>query len=404
MTNKEFVLEVLRLIRPKYYNKITWLIVSAGLILMSPPLLTAILHIFIKKITEYNLIGENDIYWGLLLVLVGLVFNIISQILSEKSTINFNFVYNKKGNVSINQNTFIITDTDKAQEIIKTLSKLNHNITINYNQSSFIADFVELFKALPWIKGISLECIENNIEIFKIDYESSDKTIKQFYVNVYSSESQELSLSKAPKLSFKNTPFIVFIYWSKIGYWTLNSFDIFDKKVLSLDKAIKNDISNIVGDLTFIVSDLQIRMTYNQESNNKAISNPDYGTLNKVEIFQNGNYIDSNFLELGIIDSMIDMQVENVYQSGKQTVVIEKISYLHIFKLSTLILRFLAKSELPNEYKNTLTIRKSIVEFMKTISATIKYAIPERKSKQINKLFEDAFGDTWVNKQYKNRK
>jgi hypothetical protein len=378
--------------------------VSAGLILISPPLITSLLHIFIKEITEYNLIGENDKYWGLLLILIGLVFNIISQMISGKSTINLNFVYSKNGNVTINQNTFIITDEEKAQEIIKTLSKSNQNITLNYNQSSFTTDFVELFKALPWIKGISLECIENNIEIFKIEYESSDKTIKQFYVNVYSSDSQELSLPATPKLIFKNTPFIVFIYWSKIGYWTLNPFDNFDKKVLTLKKAIKNDISNIVGDLTYIVSELQIKLTYNQKADNKAITHPDYGALNKVEIFQNGNYIESNFLELGIIDSMIDMQVDNVSQVGEQTVVIEKISYLHIFKLSTLMLRFLAKSGLSNEYNNTLTIRKSIVEFMKTISATISYAIPDTKSKQINRLFEDAFGGTWVYKRYKNRK
>lgn len=402
MTNKEFILEILRLIRPKFYNKLTWFIVGPGLILISPPLITTLLHIVIKEITEYNLIGEDDKYWGLLLILIGLLFNVISQIITGKSSINFNLVFARNGNVTINQNTFIITDEEKAKEIIKTLSKSNQNFSQNYTQSEFVTKFQELFKALPWVKGISLVTIQSGIEIFKIDYESSDNSIKHFNIHVLTTSDTHIEIPNNSKQ--EQTPIALITYWSKIGYWTINSMDICRNDKISLESAIKNDISNILGDLTYIIDNLQIRLTYDNNHDDKAIRHPDYGYLRKVEVYKDENYSELNFLEMGLIDSNIDMQAVQVDKTGEITTVIEKVSYTHIFKISTLMIRFLSMSGLEYNINNTLTIRKSIIEFMKTISAIKSYAIPELKTEQTRLLFKDAFENTWVYKRFENRK
>ena len=405
MTNKEFILELIRMLRPKYFNKITWLLVVSGIALISPPLITILINIFVKSVTKYNLIGENDILWGFLLIFLGLFFNILSQILNGKSTIRINFICNRGGNVTINQPTIVVTDEQKAQEIINALSKSNQSTKINYSKSNFTSNFSELFKGLPWVKNISLEKIEEYLEYYRIDYETSNSIAEHFFINLYNETQEQLTVKSLPQMEINNIPNLAIIYWEKYGYWTLNTYQLFNKNKLSFNSAIKSDISNIIGDLTFILTDLKIKLTYDStNSDSSAIQHQKYGSLQKVELIKSDQSIEMNFLELGIIDSYVDMKVVGTEQNENLTEVSEQISYPHIFKLSTLMIRFLLKSDLSYDFKNTLIVRKSIIEFMKKIDATKSYAIPSTKSNQTDILFKQAFDDSWVYKRYKKSK
>ncbi len=405
MTNKEFVLELVRLIRPKYYNRITWILVSAGILLIAPPLTTVILHFFISSISKFNLIGEYDILWGFLLIILGLIFNILNQIINGSSSIRINFICNRGGSVTVNQNTIVVANDEKVQEIIKTLSKSNQNFSLNYSKTTFTSNFIELFKGFPWVKNISLEKIENDLEFFRIDYETSNSIAEHFFVNIYNTSEKELKLPSAPITELNSISNLAFVYWEKWGYWTLNTYQLFENLNLTFESAIKSDISNIIGDLTFIITNLKIKLTYDKDNiDSKAISHPDFGSLLKVELYNEDQYIDMDFLELGIIDSNIDMKVINTEQNGKTTIVTETVSYPHLFKLSNLMIRFLSKSGLSYEFKNTLLIRKSIIEFMKKIEAQKSYALPSSKAEQIDVLFKQAFGGTWVYKRYEKTK
>lgn len=405
MTNKEFILELIRLIRPKYYNKLTWALVLSGIGLIAPSLITILLHIFIKSVSEFNLIGEYDILWGLLLIIIGLVFNILSQIINGSSSIQLNFIFNKGGNLTVNQPTIFVTDQAKADEIAKALSKFNQNNSINYSKSEFTLNFAELFKGFPWIKNIAIEKIEDNLEYFRIDFETSNSIAEFFYCNIYNISGDKLKIESMPPIDLNSISNLTFIYWEIWGYWTLNSYETFTSNTLSFEEAIKSDISNIIGDLTFIISELEIKLTYDKgKSDSKAISHPEYGDLQKVELLSEGNLSELNFIELGLIDSLIDMQVTAVEQQQNISVVTESISYLHLFKLSTLMIRFLQKSRLQYDFKNSLTIRKFIIEFTKKIKADKSYAIPSDTSKQVDNMFKKAFGNSWVYKQYEKRK
>ncbi|NOQ24512.1 MAG: hypothetical protein GQ564_04045 [Bacteroidales bacterium] len=405
MTNKEFLLELIRLIKPKYFNKLTWLLVSSGLLLVSPPVITIILSYIINGITEFNLIGTNDKYWGIALIILATLFNIISQIINGKSLIKCNFIFNRDGNVTINQPTYIVTDNEKLDEILKALSKSNQSFTQNYVQSKFSSNFSELFKSLPWVRNIELAKLENDIEIFKISYETSDHSIKYFFINIYNVKDSKLVVSDTITTEIAYIPNVAFIYWEKLGYWTLNTYDIFTNFSLTSEIAIKNDISNIIGDLTFVINELKLRLTYDKSiSDDSFIKHPEHGSLSNVELHINGKYQKIEMIELGIIDSNFKTKMLSQEHKGDITIVTESIAYTHIFKLSTLLIRFMSESNTQYITSKIIVVRKIIIEFMKKSSSKSSYSIPNSKTKQTDHLFKEAFNNTWVYERFEERK
>ena len=154
MDIKEFLIEMIKLIRPKSYNKLTRLIVVAGLLLISPPLLTSILHIFISTITQKNLISKYDILWGFLLVIIGLIYNILSRRINNPKT--------GEGGTIINQNTYNISYSSNN---LKTTEENDYDETIKYikiNEKDYA--YVKLYDTLI---GIIYWDNKKNLGIFR---------------------------------------------------------------------------------------------------------------------------------------------------------------------------------------------------------------------------------------------
>lgn len=69
---------VINLIKPKFYNKLTWLIVGFGLGTISKPLWLEIANTVLNKNYQINITNENDTIVGFLLVITALVYNLIT--------------------------------------------------------------------------------------------------------------------------------------------------------------------------------------------------------------------------------------------------------------------------------------------------------------------------------------
>ncbi|UYV20066.1 hypothetical protein K1Y77_05225 [Halomonas qaidamensis] len=69
-------IKILEMLRPKFYNRLTWVIVIAGLSLMTTPVWTLLLSEFIEKSFEFSITGESDLAWGFLLCVTGLIYHL----------------------------------------------------------------------------------------------------------------------------------------------------------------------------------------------------------------------------------------------------------------------------------------------------------------------------------------
>ena len=80
-----FILErLLNLIRPKFYNRLTWVVVLAGLFLLASPWWSGVIERVIAKYLEIQ-VPESDSHlsWGLALVAIGLSYHALVHCISE---------------------------------------------------------------------------------------------------------------------------------------------------------------------------------------------------------------------------------------------------------------------------------------------------------------------------------
>ena len=87
MTNKEFILKVLHFIKPKFYDKITWTLIISGLGLFTTPLFEKLLSALIEKYANVKILDENASNYGLIIILLGLVYNITAKLIEYKIVI-----------------------------------------------------------------------------------------------------------------------------------------------------------------------------------------------------------------------------------------------------------------------------------------------------------------------------
>lgn len=406
MKTKHFILDVIKLLKPTYYDKITWAIVSVGLVLISPPLITIILHIFISSINQFNLIGGYDILWGFLLVIIALVYNIIARMIERsknQKSITSNIVSNTGNGAIVTQNTYniFITDGKDFEKIWHTIQITDNKSQISYLQSNFITSFKSLYGCLPWVKSISLIKIYNKVELFSCDYETSKHEANQFYLYVNQSKNELLKLP-ATERTFEERPIYTAVFWEKFKYWTINSLDSFSTCDMTFEESLKNDLSIVIGDVTFIVDKLDLRLTYNKNINSSdSIIHEEFGSLAKAELIVNGTYIELKQYELAIIDSSFDNKIVDKTISGSITTTIESIGNVHIIKLSSLIIRVFSKFEKEYDLNQMINIRMLIIEFFKKANIKMSYTLPSLRTKDSDYLFKQAFSDTWVHDEYK---
>ena len=75
MTWQTFVLRLIELLRPRFYNRITWLVVFGGLAMMSTQLWELVASEILKRELNISVSGSNDAAWGFALCVLGLAYH-----------------------------------------------------------------------------------------------------------------------------------------------------------------------------------------------------------------------------------------------------------------------------------------------------------------------------------------
>lgn len=83
-------IKILEILRPKFYNRLTWVVVIAGLSLMTTPIWTLLLGKFLENNFDFSITGESDLAWGFSLCVSGLLYHLaiteIHEFLLAKNT------------------------------------------------------------------------------------------------------------------------------------------------------------------------------------------------------------------------------------------------------------------------------------------------------------------------------
>ncbi|WP_143594091.1 hypothetical protein [Synechococcus sp. BO 8801] len=79
MAWQEFALRLIELLRPRFYNQITWLVVVGGLAMMSTQLWELVAIELLKREFDISVSGSNDAAWGFALCVLGLAYHMANS-------------------------------------------------------------------------------------------------------------------------------------------------------------------------------------------------------------------------------------------------------------------------------------------------------------------------------------
>ena len=79
MKKSEFILELIKLIKPSFHNKITWFLVVFGTTLISTPLIEKVINAIFEKQFTISITENNDTHIGFWLIAIGLIYNILTN-------------------------------------------------------------------------------------------------------------------------------------------------------------------------------------------------------------------------------------------------------------------------------------------------------------------------------------
>ena len=75
ITWSTFTLRLIELLRPRFYNRITWLVVFGGLAMMSTQFWELVASEILKRELNISVSGSNDAAWGFALCVLGLAYH-----------------------------------------------------------------------------------------------------------------------------------------------------------------------------------------------------------------------------------------------------------------------------------------------------------------------------------------
>ncbi|EHU0328791.1 hypothetical protein QX213_03945 [Vibrio vulnificus] len=285
-----------------------------------------------------------------------------------------------------------------------------------------------VFGSLPWVKNIN-GLDQNQEKRHKVDFqapdysllvENSQKTNFPLLVDVKSVKGDKITCKLIPKQigTLKNysrdynSQLLIAIYWEKIGYWThncLSSFEGKKKNSISLESAIKNDLSHVLSDYTFVISAPIYRKTYfSDNAESVGANHQDYGIIDKILLGRNLDSLkEYTVIESSIVDSMFNMSEVEYSEDEQGRYQIEVLeSYPMFVKTSQWLINFLNTwkldySERISDIPVTEFARIHIVELMKELGFSISYLIPDRKTKGTEKIFLLAYDGTTVMNDYR---
>lgn len=315
-------------------------------------------------------------------------------------------------------------------EINSMISKIESDDISNNMQRFFdgyeIEDnFKYLVSGLEWVKLLNPLGQEQFPEKSKCDfqvpdymlfYENCTEKLNPLVIEVKSVKGDKTTLNVKKsqyEISKKycdilNIELLYAIYWDKYKMWSLNCINNFKEKSseykISLEEALKNDLSVIIGDYSIVVNKTIFRRSefckYKCVKYSSEHEKYGYCIKDEISIYKD-EYYNMNAIESVIIDSFIDFVEYNKEIYEDKIVLYEKSEKSYVVKVSNLILRCIAKINLELDSEKSIYIRKFIVNLMQQMQLPISYAIPTETNKITDKLFEEAFEGSWVIDSYR---
>ncbi len=83
LMNIENIIKIIKFLKPKFYNKLTWVVVIFGISLMASPFWQQILSKILEEKFQITIGSQSDVIWGYALIFTGLVYNILTQYFLE---------------------------------------------------------------------------------------------------------------------------------------------------------------------------------------------------------------------------------------------------------------------------------------------------------------------------------
>lgn len=207
------ILEIIKLLKPKFYDKITWLIVVFGLgLITTPPVWLSLLNQVLKKF-NYDTIPQNgNPLFGFLIVIIGLTYHVIitknialkSLESNEKRSHDIEIAKNlttilDEGEFNVILDSLIgdanihINELKKLDSFHEDCQKIQNQFLIADCESKKIAFVQSLIKLRQFIlteffiwptnqkQEDSLLCLRPNLDIDK-EGDGEDETMDQFHL------------------------------------------------------------------------------------------------------------------------------------------------------------------------------------------------------------------------------
>jgi len=244
---------------------------------------------------------------------------------------------------------------------------------------------------------------------YMLFYETATEEIKPILLEVKSMAGQKESLKLMKKqvlllhnyANILNRPLLFAVYWTKLNTWTLNTIDQFEEKEkifkISILKAIKNDISIILGDVFHIIPPVFRKIVFDKSINNNSKVDLLNGNVNikRCELSTDGiHYEEIEIIESMMLDFSVKMKQVSVQENELYKEVIEQSDETYYVKLSNQILTLLPvlKDALKKDVIPAAALY--ILKFMGKMDFAESYVIPEEKTPATDKLIKEAFKNT----------
>ncbi|CRM39189.1 hypothetical protein [Pseudomonas sp. 35 E 8] len=329
------------------------------------------------------------------------------------------------------------SEFDVPPELLEMLLKQISNKDIKENFARITSgltiedSYKHIFSSLPWIKNISglhqaqAEKYKKNFQIpdYLLLVENSQKNNFPLLIDVKYVKGAATQCSIIPKQKHTlrqyakahQQPLLIAIYWERFGYWTHNCLSHFGgKKQNKIDwqTAICNDLSHLLSDYTFRIDQPFYRKTIfpkpADHSNRSHARHKKYGNFDSIFIGKSIDKLskeDELFYSI-IIDANFNAKTVTTEDHENHVCLIEEFSSQpSMIKTSQWLLTITQLMNIKpslevNEMHVLEMARYVIVDLMHRLGYSPSYNIPPNKNACTDQLFELAYKDTIVMRDY----
>jgi hypothetical protein len=231
---------ILKFLRPKYYNRITWVVVVAGVSLVSTSLIEIILNEILKRRFDIMIISQQDALYGVILVALGLTYNLgIHYIELSRDVINSSYIKEERAknlehDFQIFRASNLILD---ESEINSILGRLDGGHEVQWDNIQKIWKYLDYFSLrsneflssdLSALNKVHAEALFNLKEFIKLKFFSSKNDVKTYQLH--------------PELNVERTTFGVTAEGEKRYYKLVEELDGLIQQVAESNRAYRRAI------------------------------------------------------------------------------------------------------------------------------------------------------------------